>query len=96
MRRDIALPLGHTARGLEADDVDGLLQRDGQAAERPSRAPGGGLIRGARLLAGPLEVADDDGIERAVIPLDAANVEVGQLLGRDPAGTESGQEIRGT
>ena len=85
VRRDIALPLGHAAGGLETDDVDGFLQRDRQAAERRSLAPGGGLIGGARLLARPLEVADDDGVEPPVVPLDALDVEVGQLRRADPA-----------
>jgi len=85
MRRDIALPLGHAAGGLETDDVDGFLQRDRQAAERCSLPSGGGLIGGARLLARSLEVADDDGIEPSVVPLDALDVEVGQLPRADPA-----------
>ena len=93
VRRHEALPLGNAARGGEPRDVDRLLQGDRQAEERAGLAARRGEVGGLGLGAGALEVPDDDGVQRAVIPLDPADVEVRQLARADPPGPQVGQQL---
>ena len=44
----VTLPLGHAAGSPEAGNVDGFLERDGQAEQRPRIAPRNGQVGGAR------------------------------------------------
>ena len=57
----------------QAGDVERLLDRHRYAEQRQAHALGELLVAIGRLLASAPEVANDDGIDRAVEPLDAAD-----------------------
>src|SRR6185503_16698611 len=94
--RDEALPVRHPAAGVEPGDVDRFLQGDGDALQRAGLTARAGVVGPDRLLAGTGEVADHHRVERAVVTLDAADVELGQRGGGDGAGAQrGGQRGRG-
>ena len=72
-------PLRHAAGGGQAGHVERLLDRHGKAEEGAILASRAGLVGVAGLLAGPLEVADHHRVEPAVVALDPADVELGEL-----------------
>src|SRR5712664_1242310 len=83
-----------------------LLDRHGHAVQRaPDGAPGQRTIGRAGARARAVEVADDEGVQRAVVLLDAREVEVEQLEAADlllpdvggelPRGAERDVEHRG-
>ncbi len=93
--RDEGLPVRHPAGRVETGDVDRLLEGHRQPEQGRALPAAAGVLGPDRLLPGAGEVAHDHRVQRAVVALDAADVELGQLRGADRAVTKRGQERGG-
>src|SRR5262245_39808901 len=90
--RDVALVLRVAPRRRLTGDVIGLLDRHGHAVQRASRAARPVERFGAQ--ARTVKIAHDDRIERAVVFLDARQIEIEQLKAADLFGSDCGRELR--
>ena len=80
----------------QARDVEGLLDRHGDAEQRPALAGGQRLVGLRRRRPRPLEIAHDHGVDAPVQGLDARNGVIGQLHGRDlPRRQGRNERLRG-
>ena len=98
--RDVVVEGRHAPRRGQAGDVVRLLDGHGHAVQRaPHLAAGQRAVGGARPRARALEIPDDDRVQRAIVALDARQVEVEQLetaelLAADVGGEPPGRAER--
>ena len=91
--RDVLGELGHAARGADAGGLEGVLDGDRQPVQRPERlAASGGLVGGRGLVARPLLVEGDDGVDPVVELGDSSQVELEQLPSTDLAAAQGGRQ----
>ncbi len=87
--------LGHPPGRGQPGDVVRLLDRHGDAQQRPLPAPGARPVGGAGGLAGAVEVRHAYRVDRPVVPLDTGDGGIGQLHRGHVTGAQGAEQTLG-